>query len=72
MVSESNSVLREPESLKKLIEKYGLDKNLIIDALEEKKKAINLLISELGGLVQTKQAPPQSGESKQILKILLV
>jgi hypothetical protein len=58
MVSESNSVLREPESLKKLIEKYGLDKNLIIDALEEKKKAINLLISELGGLVQTKQAPP--------------
>lgn len=45
---ESNSALKQPKSIKKLIEKYGLDKNIIINALEEKKKTIDLLISELG------------------------
>ena len=45
---ESKSALNQPESIKKLIEKYGLDKNFIINALEEKRKAIDLLISELG------------------------
>ena len=44
---ESNSALKQPKSIKKLIEKYGLDKNFIINALEEKKKTIDLLLSEL-------------------------
>jgi len=44
---ESNSALKQPKSIKKLIEKYGLDKNFIINVLEEKKKTIDLLLSEL-------------------------
>jgi DNA-binding MarR family transcriptional regulator len=55
LVSESNGALRQLESVKKLIEKYGLDKSLIIKTLEEKKKAIDLLIDELE-IDQTKQA----------------
>jgi DNA-binding MarR family transcriptional regulator len=55
LVSESDGALRQLESVKKLIEKYGLDKSLIIKTLEEKKRAIDLLIDELE-LDQTKQA----------------
>jgi hypothetical protein len=54
-VSESSGALRQPGSVKKLIEKYGLDKSLIIKTLEEKKRAIDLLINELES-DQTKQA----------------
>jgi hypothetical protein len=46
---ESKSALIQPESIKKLIGKYGLDKDFITNALEEKRKAIDLLISELRG-----------------------
>jgi hypothetical protein len=53
---ESNSELKQPKSIRILIEKYGLDKSLIINALEEKKKAIDFLLSELGGSDQTAQA----------------
>jgi len=58
-VLESNSELKQPKSIRTLTEKYGLDKNFIINALEEKRKAINLLISELGGSDQTKQVTPE-------------
>jgi DNA-binding MarR family transcriptional regulator len=52
---ESKSALNQPESIKELIEKYGLDKNFIINALEKKREAIDLLISELRGSDRTAQ-----------------
>jgi DNA-binding MarR family transcriptional regulator len=57
-VLESNSELKQPKSIRILIEKYGLDKNFIINALEEKRKAIDLLISELRESDQTAQSAP--------------
>jgi hypothetical protein len=45
---ESKSALNQPEAIKKIIDKYSLDKDFIKNALEEKRKAIDLLISELG------------------------
>jgi DNA-binding MarR family transcriptional regulator len=52
-VLESNSELKQPKSIRILTEKYGLDKNLIVNVLEEKRKAIDLLISELRGSDET-------------------
>ena len=69
LVSESSGALRQPGSVKKLIEKYGLDKSLIIKTLEEKKRAIDLLINELES-DQTNKQHVHSRDSNKIHKIL--